>query len=183
LRSSEQNETFESAMRRFADMYGRWAWASMCGTLQKFVPNVPAKGVRLWYDTTDIAALQAAETERAQVVQVKAAATLTLVQSGMKRDSVIAAVQSGDWSQLVPDPDSPTPGVVERETITAPTPFNAVGAPTEGTTGANTRPPRTGTPPGGGQTLTQPQTPASKKPMPASIPTAPMGAPNGKGKP
>ena len=186
LQSAESNETFETAMRRFSDMYARWAWRTLCATLQKFVPNIPARGVQLWYDTSDIAALQAAETERAQVTQVHAAATLTLVQAGFTRDSVLSAVASGDWSLLVPDPDAPTPGVVERETITAPTPFGATGQPdpqhttTTGSSGA--RPPRTGTPPGGPQALqTQPQTPASKKPMPGSFPTpATKGAPNGK---
>jgi hypothetical protein len=183
LRSSEQNETWETAVRRFADLFGRSSWASLAATLQKLVPNVPAKGVRLWYDTTDIAALQAAETERAQVTQVNAAATLTLIQAGMTRESVIATVSSGDWSQLVPDPNAPTPGVVERETITAPVPFDTAGQPDPGATtvatSSGTRPPRVGTPPGGPQALlTKAQTPASKKPMPASFPTP---ATNGKG--
>ena len=78
IRSAEQNETWETAARRFSDVYARLQRGGPSApSLQKFVPNIPAKGVQLWYDTTDIAALQAAETERAQVTQVQAAAALT----------------------------------------------------------------------------------------------------------
>lgn len=185
LRNAESGESYQTAMRQLADMHIRPLWRSGCAALQKFVPNVPDKGVQLWYDTSDIAALQAAETERAQVTQVSAAAMLTMIQAGMTRESVIAAVTSGDLSQLVPDPLAPTPGVVERETITGTTPFGSQGQPDPGSTGAVPaagRPPRVGTPPGGPQTLTKPQTPASKTPMPSSFPTpATKGAPNGKG--
>jgi phage portal protein BeeE len=152
------------AMRRFADLTIRPLWRSGCAALQKLVPNVPAKGVQLWFDTSDIAALQAAETEKAQVTQVNAAALFTLTQSGFTRESSIAYVSSGDVTQLVPDPNAPTPGVSERETITA-----AESAPVTGPDSANGK---TGVPPGGPQAvLTKPQTPASKKPMPASFPT------------
>jgi hypothetical protein len=150
-------------------------WQSGCAILEKLVA-VPA-GAQLWYDTSDIAALQAAETERAQVAQVHAAAILTLVQAGYTRKSVIAAVDAGDMSLLVPDPNAPTPGVAERETVTVP-----LGeAPTGPGSGQNSnvqtvqRPDKTGSPPGGGQVLTAPQTAASKTPMPASVPRRPDG--------
>jgi phage portal protein BeeE len=185
LRSAEPGEQYAAAMRHFGDTTCRYLWGSACAALEKLVPNMPPKGVQLWYDTADIAALQAAETERAQVIQVSAAAMLTLNQAGYTRDSVIKAVTSGDLSQLVPDPNAPTPGVVERETITGPSPFNTAGKPEDPnlmtSMSTNGRPAVKGVPPGGGQTLTQPQTPASKKPMPASFPTAKTAAPNGKG--
>ena len=186
LRNAEPAESYQQAMRRFADLTCRPLWRNMCASLQKFVPNMPAKGVQLWYDTSDIAALQAAETEKAQVTQVSAAATLTFVQAGFTRDSVVSAVTSGDLGLLVPDPNAPTPGVVERETITGASPFDAAGQPEDGTVTVSTtggRPPVAGVPPGGGQTLTKPQTPASKRPMPASIPEDKILAPNGKGRP
>jgi phage portal protein BeeE len=186
-----QPESYPGAMRRFADMTCRPLWRSGCAALQKLVPNIPDKGVQLWVDTSDIAALQAAETERAQVTQVSAAAMLTFVQAGMKRDSVIAAVTSGDLSLLVPDPDAPTPGVTERETITAGTPFGtdpatvaANGSSTTQT--ANGRPQKAGQAPGTQTVLTKPQTPASKTPMPSSFPKMPATtgrrgpSPNGK---
>lgn len=182
LKNAETGESYQTAMRRFADLTVRPLWRSGCAALEKLVPNIPDRGVQLWFDTSDISALQAAETERAQVVQVKAAATLTLVQAGFTRQSVMACIDSGDWSQLVPDPNAPTPGVQERETVNVADmgpPDTGPGSGQDSNATSVTRPARQGTPPGGGQTLTQPQTPASKKPMPASIPTMPTA--NGKG--
>lgn len=190
LRDAQSGESYQTAMRRFGDLTIRPLWRSGCAVLQSVIPDLPDQGVQLWVDTSDIAALQAAETERAQVSQVHAAATLTLIQAGFTRESVIAAVTSGDLSQLVADPNAPTPGVVERESINVADTGAPVTGPESGNDANSTsvaRPPRTGTPPGGGQVLTQPQTPASKKPAPSSLPTMPSGlpgrrpAPNGKG--
>ena len=175
LRDAEPGESYQTAMRRFGDLTARPLWRSMCAGLEKFV-TMPAKGVQLWYDTSDIAALQAAETEKAQVTQVSAAATLTFVQAGFTRESVVSAVTAGDLSLLVPDPNAPTPGIVERETITGTSPFDTAGAvdPADKTTtlSTNGRPAVAGVPPGGNSTLTQAQTAASKKPQPASFPTS-----------
>jgi hypothetical protein len=71
--------------------------------------------------------------------------------------------------------------VVERETITAGTPFDTAGKP-DAQASTNGRPPVAGVPPGGGQTLTKPQTAASKRPMPASFPTPATAAPGQNGK-
>jgi phage portal protein BeeE len=140
--------TFDQAMRTFADLTMRPLWRSACASLSQLVA-VPSNA-KLWFDVRDIAALQAAETERAQVTQVHAAAVLTFVQAGMTRDSSIAAAESGDLTKLAPDPRAPVPGTSTRETISE----------------------KVGTPPGGPQALlTKPQTQASKVPMPASIPT------------
>lgn len=179
LRNAEAGESYQAAMRQLADMHMRPLWRSACAALQKLVPNVPAQGVQLWYDTSDIAALQAAETEKAQVTQVSAAAILTFIQAGMTRDSVISAVTSGDLSLLVPDPNAPTPGITERETVTAGNPLG-----TDATTAAA---PKTGQAPGAQTVLTKPQTPASKMPMPASLKKMPTGtgrprAPSANGK-
>ena len=155
---SANDETYEPAMRQFADMNRRPQWRSACASLEKLV-NVPT-GAQLWYDTTNIAALQAAETEKAQVTQVSAAAMLTFIQAGMTRDSAILAVTSGDLSLLAPEPDAPPAGA--KETITA-----AVD--------------KLGQAPGVQPVLTKPQTPASKMPMPASLKALPTatGRPRG----
>jgi hypothetical protein len=182
LKASEDNSSYQTEMRRFADLTCRPLWRSACAALQKLVPNIPARGIQLWYDTSDIAALQAAETERAQVNQVNAAALLTLNQAGYTRDSAVAYLASGDISQLVPDPNAPTPGVQERETITVPAGATPVTGPESGQNANSTsvtRPAVTGNPPGGGQTLTKAQTQATKMPMPASMPKMPA---NGKAK-
>jgi phage portal protein BeeE len=145
LRAADGGETYQSAMRQFADMHARPLWRSACAALQHLVPNVPDRGVQLWFDTSDIAALQAAETEKAQVTQVSAAAILTFIQAGMTSDSAILATNAGDLSLLKPDPNA-TP--------------DAAGS-------------KTGQAPGTQTVLTKPQTPASKMPMPASLPTTP----------
>jgi len=119
-------------------------WRSACAALEKLVPDVPS-GMQLWFDTTDIAALQAAETEKAQVVQVSAAAMLTLQQTGFSRESIISAVTSGDLTLLQ----------VDKEAIAAASQS------------------KLGQAPGVQTVLTQPQTPASKMPMPASLKTPP----------
>jgi phage portal protein BeeE len=174
LRNAEPGESYETAMRQLADMHLRPLWRSACASLQKLVPNVPAQGVQLWYDTSDIAALQAAETEKAQVTQVNSAAILTFVQAGFTRDSILSAVTSGDLSLLVSAPEAPPPGITGRETIT-----DAIGGTAAGA--------KLGQAAGVQPVLTKPQTPASKMPMPASIPTTPSAtgrprAPSANGK-
>jgi phage portal protein BeeE len=183
------SEKYMPAMRRFADLTCRPLWRSGCAALAQLV-SVPT-GSRLWFDTTDIAALQAAETERAQVVQVSAAATLTFVQAGFERESVKKAVTAGDLSLLVPDPNAPTPGVNERQTITVPFPGGppitgpgsgqSTGTSQESGSHVSTLGGTTGVPAGGGGTLTKPQTPMSKTAMPSSIPTTKVTAPNQSG--
>jgi len=142
LRSADGGD-YESAMRQLADMQMRPRWRSACASLQKLV-TVP-RDSQLWFDTSDIAALQAAETEKAQVTQVSAAAMLTFIQAGMTPESTITAVTSGDLSLLVPDPDAAVEGSDDK----------------------------TGQAPGVQSVLTKPQTPASKMPMPASLSTMP----------
>jgi Phage portal protein len=186
LKSAEDQSTYQTEMRRFADVTIHHLWRSGCAAFQKLVPNVPERGVELWFDTSDIPALQAAETERAQVMQVEAAALLTLNQAGYTRDSAIAYLASSDISQLVADPNAPTPGVQERETIAVkeesgvPVTGPESGGDANKTTVSPTRPAVAGNPPGGGQVLTRPQTAASKKPAPASFPK-PLASSNGKG--
>jgi hypothetical protein len=173
---------YPQAVRSLADLTCRPLWRSMCGALAQLI-TVPS-GSRLWYDTSDIAALQAAETERAQVMQVHAAAVLTLVQAGFTRESILDYIQSGDATRLKPDPNAPTPGVNERETINV---VDSSGKPVTGPesgqdSGISGTSGKQGVPPGGGAVLTQPQTAASKKPMPSSFPTMPKGAPSGNGR-
>jgi phage portal protein BeeE len=141
LRPSDGGDSYQTAMRQFGDMHMRPLWRSACASLQKLVA-VPADS-QLWYDTSDIAALQAAETEKAQVTQVSAAALLTFIQAGMTPESAVLAVNSGDLSLLVPDPNAEASGD------------------------------KTGQAPGVQSVLTKPQTPASKMPMPASLSTMP----------
>lgn len=110
LTAGDNAVVYEQALRRLVDITLRPNWRGVCAALQKLVPNVPPSGVRLWYDTSDIAALQESETARAQVAQVSAAALLTLVQAGYTRETAVAFLATGDPSQLQPAPGAPPPG-------------------------------------------------------------------------
>lgn len=89
---------YAAAMRRFADMTMRPNWRSACAALSRLV-DVPA-GSRLWYDTTDISALREAERDRAEAMQVWAAAASTLLTAGYTAESVTAALTSSDLTLL-----------------------------------------------------------------------------------
>jgi phage portal protein BeeE len=90
---------YEQAMRRFSDLTMRPLWRSACAALSSLV-TPPHSGVRLWFDTTDIAALRQGEKERAETMQVKAATANSFIQAGYEPDSVGPAIESGDLSQL-----------------------------------------------------------------------------------
>lgn len=89
---------YREALDRFANLTLRPLWRNACGSLSSLV-SVP-DGARLWYDTTDIAALREAETERAAIFQTKAATASTLIQSGYKSESIPAAVEAADLKLL-----------------------------------------------------------------------------------
>ena len=98
---------YEESMDKFANLYARPAWRSVCGVLAQLV-DVPA-GNRLWFDTSGIAALQDGETARAQSALVRAQALLALSQAGYDRQSSVKFLDSGDVTQLVVDADPPPP--------------------------------------------------------------------------
>lgn len=102
-------KSYTEAIQKLATMWARPQWRSVCGALQKLVPGLPDQGIRLWFDTSDIAALQDSEASRSQVALVRAQALLTLRQAGYTRDSATVFVNSGDPTQLVIDPDAPAP--------------------------------------------------------------------------
>lgn len=108
LHMSRGGVDYAASMRRLVDMTMRPLWRTACASLEHLV-TVP-NGHRLWFDTSDIAALRQGETERAQTMLVKAQAAAVWVQAGFERQSVLDAVASGETSQLVPAPDAPLPG-------------------------------------------------------------------------
>lgn len=89
---------YQESMQKFANLWGRPQWRSACGALGK-IAGVPA-GNRLWFDVSDIAALQDGELEKGQAALVKAQALLALVQGGFTHESAVAAVDAADLSQL-----------------------------------------------------------------------------------
>lgn len=98
---------FGESMTKFANLWARPEWRSVCGALEK-ITDVPA-GNRLWFDTADIQALQEGETARAQAALVRAQALLAHVQAGYMHESAVAAVESGDLTQLKAAPVPPPP--------------------------------------------------------------------------
>lgn len=89
---------YAQAMRRFADITMRPNWRSACGALSKLV-DVPL-GARLWYDTTDIAALREGEGERAKTAHTMAVAAGELIRAGFDPATVGPALIAGDFNLL-----------------------------------------------------------------------------------
>lgn len=89
---------YGQAVKSFGDLWARAHWRSVCAALQPLV-QVPA-GAQLWYDTSDIAALQEGESQRAEANRVRATAMGELIRAGYSPDSVTNAVIADDYSLL-----------------------------------------------------------------------------------
>lgn len=89
---------YGEAMRAFADITMRPNWRSAVACLAKLV-EVP-EGFELWFDTSDIAALQEGEQEQANTFQVKASTAAALITAGYTPESVASAVEAGDMTLL-----------------------------------------------------------------------------------
>jgi hypothetical protein len=98
---------YQESMHKLADLWARPQWRSACGALGQLV-TVPA-GNRLWFDATDIAALQDGAMERGQTALVRSQALLTCRQAGYTRESAQVFVDSGDVTKLKPDPAAAPP--------------------------------------------------------------------------
>lgn len=90
---------YGQARRRFADLTMRPLWRNVAGSLAVIVP--PPAGADLWYDDRDIPFLAEDRKDAAEIAGREAATIRTLVEAGYKPETVIAAIQNGDWSLLV----------------------------------------------------------------------------------
>lgn len=99
--------SYQDVVMQFANLWARPQWRSVCGALSQIV-DVPA-GNRLWFSTTNIAALQSGEMEQAQAALVRMQALLAARQAGYTRDSAVAAVDTGDVTKLKIDPAAAPP--------------------------------------------------------------------------
>lgn len=97
--SSLNQGNYNAAKRQFADMTLRPLWRTASASLAKFAPA--PTGSRLTYDTRDVEFLKDDRSEAADTLQKTATTMSSLVQSGYTPDSVVAAVETGDLSQLV----------------------------------------------------------------------------------
>lgn len=90
---------YGQARRRLTDGTMRPLWREAMASLAPLV-TVPGDA-ELWYDARDIAFLQEDAKDDAVIKQTQAATIRSLIDAGYKPDSVVDAVQSGDFSQLV----------------------------------------------------------------------------------
>jgi hypothetical protein len=89
---------YREALESFADLTMRPLWRTACAALARIV-DVP-DGFELWYDTTDISALQQGEKELADTLAVQAQTLNSLITAGYTPDSAVKAVTSGDLTLL-----------------------------------------------------------------------------------
>jgi hypothetical protein len=89
---------FGSARRLGADGLLHPLWVSAAGAIGKAYP-IPG-GAELWYDASDIPFLREDKADEANIRQTDASTIRTLIDAGYTADTVVAAVQSGDWSLL-----------------------------------------------------------------------------------
>lgn len=111
---------YEESIKKLANLWAIPHWESACAALEKLVPGIPEQGVRLWFDTSDIAALQDTATNQAQVALVRAQALLTARNAGYTRESAVAFLRSGDVSQLEPDLAAPLPSAGTQHLLPQP---------------------------------------------------------------
>jgi hypothetical protein len=124
---------YQESMQKFANIWARPAWRSVCGALGQIV-DVP-NGNRLWFDVSDIAALQDGELEKGQAALVKAQALLALQQAGYDRMSAVAAVDAMDLSQLKEAAVPPPPPGAAVQHMLPQTPPGVVASPLPPTLG------------------------------------------------
>jgi hypothetical protein len=96
--SSLNTGNYQAAKRSFADGTMRPLWRNAAGSLEVIIK--PPDGSRLWYDDRDVAYLREDQKDAAEIQGLESRTIRTLLDAGYVADSVVAAVQSGDWSLL-----------------------------------------------------------------------------------
>lgn len=89
---------YASARRMAADGLLHPLWVSAAQAIGKVLS--PPAGAEFWYDAYDIPFLREDKGDEASIRSTDAQTIRTLVDAGYLPDTVITAVQSGDWSQL-----------------------------------------------------------------------------------
>jgi phage portal protein BeeE len=87
---------YGQARRRLADGTAHPLWQNMAGSMEQILSRPPGKGVRLWYDASDVPFLREDEKDAADIQKTRAETINTLITAGYEPDSVIKAVDSGD---------------------------------------------------------------------------------------
>jgi hypothetical protein len=97
--SSSTYSNYEQAMRRFGELTMAGLWGNAAGSLATLIPS-PGSDARLWYDTRDVAFLQANELARTEVQQKRAATIQVYITSGFTPESAVAAAEAEDTTLL-----------------------------------------------------------------------------------
>jgi phage portal protein BeeE len=97
--SSLNAGNFAQAARLVGDATLRPLWRNIAAAFQTIVP--PPPGSRLWYDERDVAFLRDDIKAKAEVMEKDAGAIRQLVDGGFVPASVVDAITTGDYTQLV----------------------------------------------------------------------------------
>lgn len=97
LQASQIGE-YQQALRAFADLKMRPLWRGACAALSKLV--VVPDGAELWFDVSDVSALQQGEKDSADTSFQQVQAITQLVMQGFTPESAVRAVVAGDMSLL-----------------------------------------------------------------------------------
>lgn len=103
---SSTYSNYSQARRRLADGTAHPLWENLAGSMEHVVglPKNPdgtaPDDVRLWYDADNVPFLREDEKDAAEINKVRAETINTLITAGYEPDSVIAAVDSGDFRLL-----------------------------------------------------------------------------------
>lgn len=103
---SSTYSNYSQARRRLADGTAHPLWENLAGSMEHVVglPKNPdgsvPDDVRLWYDADNVPFLREDEKDAAEINKVRAETINTLITAGYEPDSVVAAVDSGDFRLL-----------------------------------------------------------------------------------
>lgn len=90
---------FGSARRLAADGLLHPLWVSAAGAIGRVIQ--PPGGSEFWYDAYDIPFLREDKADEANIRSTDAQTIRTLVDAGYEPESILPAIQAGDWSLLV----------------------------------------------------------------------------------
>lgn len=100
LQGSSLNQgNYQAARRSFADGAIHPLWQNVAGSLAPLIPSQGAD-TRLWYDASDVPLLREDEKDAADIAFAQAQTIRQLIDAGYEPDTVVQAIESGDWRAL-----------------------------------------------------------------------------------
>lgn len=124
--ASATYSNYSQARRRFADGTMHPLWQNAAGSLAVIMPD-RGPDTRLWYDAENVPFLREDEKDAAEINQIRATTINSLITAGYEPESVVKAVDAGDFRLLVhtglfsvqlqrPGADQPAPPTPEGAT-------------------------------------------------------------------